>query len=207
MMFRSICFVLASMLFLQVTVSAQDLYRDWSRRVCPVLDSPYRTYRGLQLSHIPASETGTTGWGDSVSVSDINIWGRYSSWENNVGGELELRGHADLRVLEWFEQGSGMDRLHGFLMLRAVGVWHQRFRGGFGLQGRVQPGVYTALSSPDGKMFSMPVGVKLIQAFNPDFAIYAGVDYYPDFSVDLDPVFGMLYSRYNEIWLELGYPH
>lgn len=184
----------------------QGLYRDWDRRVCPVLDTPYGTFEGISLLHVPGVDTGTVGWGDNVSVSDVNIWKRYANWENDVGGELELRGHADVRVLEGFEQASGIDRLHGFWMLRVVGVWHQRFRGGFGVQGRMQPGVYSSLGAFDGKILSVPVGVTLIQAFRPDLAVFAGVDYYPDFAVDLDPVLGVLYSRYNEIWLEAGYP-
>jgi hypothetical protein len=185
----------------------QDLYRDWNRRVCPVLDTPFETYRGLDLSYTLASDTQTTGWGDSVGVSDINLWGRLPTWENDFGGELEIRGHADFRVLSGLKSGSGVDRQHGFMMLRGVAEWHQRFLGGFGMQMRMQPGIYTALSKPSGNIFSVPVGVTLVQAFHSDFAIFGGVDYYPNSMTEFDPVGGLLYSFHNEIWVQLAYPH
>jgi len=192
--------------FLAAGVQSQELYRDWNRRVCPVLDTPYRTFRGFELAHTLAADTGTTGWGDGVSVTDLALWGRLSSWENDFGGELELRGHFDLRILEGMEAGSDLDRQYGLMMLRGLAEWHQRYRGGFGLQLRMQPGIYAAVSEPSGDLFSLPVGVTLVQAFSPAFALFAGVDYYMDFDVEWDPVIGLLYVPDQALRLQLAYP-
>jgi hypothetical protein len=199
---------LALLLFLVLgTASFGDLYRDWGRRLCPVLDTPHRTYRGFHVGHILGSGTGTTGWGDNVSVTDLHLWGRLPSLENDLGGELELRGHTDLRVLEGFSAGSGLDRTHGFMMLHATAIWHQRFLGGFGMQARLRPGVYAALSKPAGNVFALPVGLTLVQAFHPDLAVFAGADYYPEFDVEVDPVFGLLYTQRDSFAMQLAYPH
>ncbi len=186
-------------------VSGQDVYRDWNRRVCPVLDTPYRTYRGTDITHYLGTDTGTDGWGDRVSVTDVALWGRLPSWENDFGGELEVRGHLDLRLLEGLKSGSGIDRQHAFMMARGKLAWHQRYWGGFGLQLRAQPGVYTALSTPSGNIFSVPVGGNLVFAFTPELALFAGVDYYPDFAAEFDPYVGLVYSRY-EMTAQMAYP-
>ncbi len=198
--------VVLLVLFLGFQVGAQDVYRDWNRRACPILDTPYRTYRSLHITHHLGTDTGTVGWGDRVSVTDVAFWGRFPSWENDLGGELELRGHMDLRVLEGLASGSRSDRQHSFLMLRGKAVWHQRYWGGVGLQVRMQPGIYTALSKPSSRIFSIPVGGNLIYAITPDVAVFAGVDYYPDFAVAFDPVGGVVYSRYDEVMVQLAYP-
>ena len=188
-----------------VHVRGQDMYRDWNRRVCPILDTPHETFRGLEISHHLGTDTGTEGWGKSASLTDVALWGRLPGWENDLGGELEIRGHIDLRFLSGLEGGSGVDRQHGFMMLRGTAVWHQRYWGGFGLQALLQPGIYTALSKPSGNIFSVPVGGRLIQAITPNWGVFAGVDYYPDFAVDLDPAGGLVYSRY-ELLMQLAYP-
>jgi len=205
-MLRMVRLVVLLLLCSGMYLQAQDVYRDWNRRVCPLLDRPFRSYRGVDITHILAADTGTTGWGDSVSVTDVQIWGRLPSWENDFGGELEIRGHSDLRVLQGLKAGSGVDRQHGFLMLRGVAEWHQRFLGGFGMQARIQPGIYTALSTPAGNIFSVPVGLTLVQAFHPDFAVFAGADYYPDFDAGIDPLGGILYTRHRDFQIQVGYP-
>lgn len=205
-MLRVVRYVLLLLLCFGAVVDAQDWYRDWNQRVCPVLDTPFRTFRGVEITHAPGADTGTTGWGDSVSVTDVALWGRLPRWANDYGGELEVRGHADLRVLSGMKAGSGIDRQHGFVMLRGAAVWHQRYYGGVGLQVRMQPGMYTAVGKLAGNVFSVPVGATLVQAFSPEFAVFAGGDYYADFAVEFDPVLGLLYSRHKEIWLQLAYP-
>ncbi len=185
---------------------AQNVYRDWNRRVCPILDTPYRTYRGMHFTHYLRTDTGTAGWGDGVSLTDMGFWGRLPSWENNYGGELEVRGHIDLRILEGMRRGSGVNRQHGFMMLRGKAIWHQRYWGGFGLQARMEPGIYTAVSMPSGNVLSVPLGGNLVQAITPDFAVFAGMMYYPNFAVGRDPILGMVYSRYDEVMVQLGYP-
>ncbi|MFU8780435.1 MAG: hypothetical protein ACNA71_05345 [Kiritimatiellia bacterium] len=204
---RLVLFIVLLSVFGGLSLPGQDLYRDWNRRVCPVLDTPFRTHGGWDIAHTLRTDTDAPGWGDGVSVTDIGFWGRLPTWENDFGGELEVRGHADFRLLEGLESGSGIDRQHGFMMLRGVVTWHQRYLGGFGMQTRIQPGVYTALSNPSGNLFAVPVGATFIQALSADFAIFAGVDYYPNFMVEFDPVVGVLYSLYNELWVQVAYPH
>ena len=185
--------------------SGSDVYRDWNRRVCPILDTPFRTFRGLDITHHIQTDTGTEGWGDGVSVTDIALWGRLPTWENDFGGELELRGHLDLRFFEGLKSGSGIDRQHGFMMLRGAAVWHQRYLGGFGLQAHIEPGVYTALSKPSSDIISVPFGGRFIQAITPEWGVYAGFDYYPDFAAEFDPALGVVYSRYD-MSMEVAYP-
>lgn len=185
--------------------SGRGLYRDWNRRVCPILDTPFRSYRGVEIKHDFATDTETVGWGDSVSVTDVSMWGRLPSWENNFGGELELRGHLDIRMLQGLDAAKSRDRQHGFMMLRGAGVWHQRYWGGFGVQAHMQPGIYTAISKPSGNIFSVPLGGRLIQALTPELAVFAGVDYYHNFAAELDPAVGLVYSQ-HDLFMQFAYP-
>ena len=188
------------------SVRAQGYYRDPYQRLCPVLDVPYRTFQGVEIRHTMAADSQTEGWGDSVSVTDVNLWGRWASLENDYGGELEIRGHLDFRILEGFAAASGMDRLHTLGMARVGVIWHQRFLGGVGMQLRAFPGLYGALDRPDSDVFGVPFGGTMIYAFTPDVALFGGLDVYPGFGVGVDPVLGVVYSYLDTLRLQFAYP-
>ncbi len=181
-------------------------YRDPYQRLCPVLDVPYRTFQGLEISHTLSADSRTEGWGDSISVTDVHFWGRWATLENDYGGELEVRGHLDLRVLEGFAAASGIDRWHTLGMARLAMIWHQRFLGGVGMQLRVFPGLYGALDRPDSDVFALPFGGTLVYAFAPDIALFGGVDAYPGFEVGIDPVLGGVYSYLDTLRVQVAYP-
>ncbi len=198
--------LVAGVTLLAVNAQGQGYYRDAYNRACPVLDMPYEASQGAGITHVTGAGTGTTGWGDDISETHLQFWGRMGTWENAWGGELEVRSHLDLRMLEGFAAASGIDQFHTLGMLRAALVWHQRFLGGIGLQVRTFPGLYMAVDEPDGDVFAIPAGGRLIYAISPEWAVWAGADSYPGFDVEVDPALGFVYQYLEELRVQVGYP-
>lgn len=186
-------------------VKGADSYRSFEERQCPILDTPYRTFRGLELGYVAPAGSLTAGWND-MSMMEVSAWGRVLSWENEVGGELEIRGHWDSMLLQFSDVPSGMDSSYGLSMGRIFMQWSQRFLNGWGLQMDVSPGLYSGLEQVGGDDFSAPAGLTLIKAFTPNVALFAGVSLYPTFDQTVDPRVGLRWSRRDDVVLQLAYP-
>jgi hypothetical protein len=174
---------------------------------CPVLDSPYRTsvrtYRGFSLGYLPPAESSTT-WGE-VLQAETSFGGELGFWENEVGGDLLLQGLLDAAWLS----GDGPDESwtsRPLTIARFSLLGSQRFVEGWGLQVEAQPGLYTGFETLKSEDFGCPIRGQLIKALSADFALFAGVSYYPRFETMLDPVLGLAYLQREWFNLVLAYP-
>lgn len=184
----------------------RESYRNMATRECPILDTPYRTRSGLNLTFTFPSDTGTTGWGDAMSVADVDLWIRLFSWENTLGSEVEAQFQWDNRILEGFASSGGGDSAYTLSMASLFLQWSQRYVNGYGMQMHASPGVYSGLDETDGDLFFCPAGLTLIKAVTPDFALFLGANVYPDFDATVDPVAGLLYAYKDHVVFQLAYP-
>lgn len=186
--------------------AAAESYRNLDDRECPILDTPYRTWSEYDIGYTLPASTDAIGWGDKLSVIDINVWLRFLNWENAFGGELDMQVRWDNMLLEGFANASGVDAIHALSMARLFLQWSQRFVGGYGLQVHAEPGLYMSADGLDGDIFSLPAGLKLIKALSPNSAFFLGVNYYPDFKTQIDPVCGFIHAQRDDVVLRLAYP-
>jgi len=186
--------------------SGRESYRNVDDRECPILDAPYRTSFEIDVTYTFPAATGTTGWGDELSVTDVGLWGRLFSWENTLGSELEAQIQWDTMVLEGFTNAGDDNLIHALSMARLFLQWSQRYVNGYGMQLSASPGLYTSLDALDGEAFSCPAGLTLIKAFTPNCALFMGANVYPDFDTTVDPRLGLIYSCRDSVVLQLAYP-
>jgi hypothetical protein len=180
-------------------------YRNLDNRICPILDTPYRTFCGLEVGYEFPSSTDATGWG-KLSVYEVDTWIRCLDWETESGGELEIQAQVNSMILQTSVKTT--HKLNGYPLTQAGFFlqWSQRFADGYGMQVNVTPGLYSALQSMNGKDFSVPFGITGIKALSSDFALFAGIRAYPKFQHTVDPVLGFRWSDRDDIVLQLGYP-
>jgi len=180
---------------------------------CPILDSPYRTanraYQGLEVGFLPASKT-SADWGD-VLQGEAGVWGEWFYWENEVGGDILVRGLLDAT---WLSGSPGEDAQGGvedwisrpLTMARVSVQWSQRFVEGFGLQMEAMPGLYTGFESLKSDDVAVPMRLQLIKAFSSEFAVFAGATVYPRFEQSVDPLLGVALLRRDWMSLTVAYP-
>lgn len=199
---KSVVLLLAGVA-LAAVVRAQDSvsYRDPSERRCPVLDAPLTSSSGISLDYGFPAETTAPGWND-LSTAELDVWARILNWENESGGDLDLR-------LQWntlWLLFGGDDPSDPLTMAAVQAQWSQRFVNGYGLQVDVAPGLYSALESVESDDFSVPFGFTVVQAMNPEMAVFLGVSVYPGFERLIDPRAGVRWSDSERYTIDLAYP-
>ena len=179
-----------------------SLYRDLDERECPILDTPFPLISGLEAYYTLPAKSTATAW-DDIATIEVDAWIRFLYLETEMGGDIEMIAHWNSLILQNFDgAGSGYP-----LAIAAIPIrWSQRFDYGWGMQLEIEPGMYSTLKSFEGKDFTVPAGLNLIQAFTPDIALFAGLKVYPGFKTAVVPRGGLHMSLRDEVLAEIAYP-
>jgi len=193
--------IIASFLAGSLLYGADESYRNLDKRICPILDTPYRTLSGLEMIYEFSSKTDASGWG-KLSVYDINAWVRLVEWENKSGGDLEIQAQINSLFLETSATSESFSLMRADFFLQ----WSQRFINGYGLQLHASPGLYSSLQKVTGNDISIPFGITGIKAFSPGSAFFAGIRVYPDINDPVEPIAGFRWAHRDDFVAQLAYP-
>lgn len=153
----------------------------------------------------------------------IGLVGRQTVQGNNLGsfGLVEIRSSAEVAYFygsagpvsmtalfnAWMPSGGELANLpyqFGQLALHVQGDY--RTWSGLTLRGELQPGLYSDLASLKANALSCPIGLSVIQAFNPNVALQAGVVFTPGFHRTVDALLGVRWILNPNLTLDLFYP-
>lgn len=194
--------IISGMLLTAGAAQEDSIYRDYSNRQCPILDTPFQSLSSLEIGYTMPAKNNAEGW-DDVAVAEINTWLRLLYLENESGSDLEMKLMLDSYILQGFD---GSDSSYSMTMARMLFRWDQRFEYGLGMQLEAQPGIYSTLDSLSGDFFAVPCGFNLIYAFSGNTAIFAGANVYPGFDLEVEPRGGFHFSSTDQVIIELAYP-
>lgn len=178
-----------------------DSYRNLDKRECPILDTPYRTLSGLSVGYAFDAPVDAPGWGD-LSYYEVDGWVRFMDWENDLGADIEMRAQWNSIIIETSSDTDGYPLTRAGIFMQ----WSQRFEDGWGMQVHATPGIYSGLETLEGDDFSVPAGLRIVKAFSPDSAIFAGGTVYPTFDQTFDPALGFLWAKRDDVIVQLAYP-
>lgn len=182
-------------------LAQESMYRDPANMECPILDMPFFESWGLEAGGVGEAETDAPGW-ENVSVAEASAWGRIGDFENDWGGDLDLRALVDTMVLTF----NDYDDAYALTMARVNLQWSQRFEGGTGFEVDAAPGLYSSFDTFKSDDFAVPCGASFVQALNPHVAGFLGASVYPGFDETLVPRGGIRLAHGNKAVLDIAYP-
>ena len=199
---RALAFGLLGALLISTALNAESYFRQPENRECPVLDVPFDNLSAFDTFYAPAAETTAASWGDLASIR-LYAWVRFLYLEGDLGWDLEMKAAWDSLTLQGFETGdSAFTMAMGTFPIRLS----SRLVGGWGLQLEADPGIYSTLNGLTGKDLNCPAGGRVIFAFDPDTAVFAGFKFYPGFDTAVVPRLGFVYNNGESFLAELAYP-
>jgi hypothetical protein len=167
---------------------------------CQILDHVARPIYEFRLTVIP--ESGFAGYGDSGFLEIAADWD-VAYFRGVALGDVEMNLRSKLTLLT---DSARLELPDQVAMVAADIAWTGRYEGGYGVQARVKPGIYSDIEELGLDALAFPFSGTFIYAFDPAVSGMIGLEIRPGFERLVMPILGVAWEIRSDLRLEAGLP-